>query len=343
MTRLKHLLWVCRIVSPNSTRAEIIEQAPARISWELVLMLASSELILPFLYRSLDDKNLLGLAPVEVVEIMREISNLSVNRNVELTNQIARVSHILNRIGIEPIWIKGAVRIIEAAKWSEVRPMHDLDLWVASSQLELATQALIDEGYGTRGNTKSGDKHDAPLYHEAEAARIEVHHHLVEPEQAQILPNERLLAGAIFFEWRGCRVGIPSLNDQILNIISQTPARNLPLGLISLARLLEFITLCSERGLSDSIEQVRKIYRNAKLSAVADKYIALAFDLFGPLRKLPMTVFWNALFFRFCFPRLHALWVGYADMRRYLNISASFEPRMFVEKMLRRTRDALER
>ncbi len=343
MRRLKHFIWVCRVVSPFSTQAQIIEQAPGPISWELVFAAASAHFILPFVHPCLEERCLLELAPPEARGALEQIYLLNADRNAALADQMERVSRALNRTGIVPVWLKGAARLIEGTKWSTMRPMLDLDLWVSAEDMESAIKALKAEGYGTRGPDDWGDKHNAPLFHDGETARVEVHHHLVDQAHSRILPNERLLAGAKFFEWRGQRVGVPSPGDQMLNIISQTTEREIQLGIVPARRPLEFVKLCSENGVASSLELVRDAYRKAGEAAFAEDYLALASTLFGLPGEFSAHAFSKPLFLRIYFPRLHALWFGYVDMRRYLGEFSLTKPREFLEKLLRRTWNVLRR
>ncbi len=343
MRRLKHFLWVCRVVSPFSTRAQILDQAPAPIRWELVFAAASSHLILPFIHPCLEEKGLLELAPPEARAALEQVYRLNADRNAALAGQVRRVSSALNRAGIVPVWLKGAARLIEGTKWSTMRPMLDLDLWIPAGDMAFAIEALKAEGYGTRGPDKPGTKHDAPLYHDAETARVEVHHHLVDPAFSRVLPNERLLAGARFFEWKGRRVGVPSAGDQMLNIVSQGTWQQLRLGIVQTRRLLEFVELCAGNGAANSLDLVREAYRQAGEAAYAESYLALAGALFGLPGEFRSRAIPKAVLLRMYFPRLHALWHGYTDMRRYLRDSSLAKPREFVGKLSRRTWTALKR
>jgi hypothetical protein len=343
MRRLAHFFWVCRVVSPFPTKAQIVAQAPAPISWELVFAAASNHLILPFVHPCLEEKGLLELAPPEARAALEQVTLLNAARNTALADQMERVSRALNRAGIVPIWLKGAARLIEATKWSTMRPMLDLDLWVPVADMESAINALKAEGYGTRGPDNRGGKHNAPLFHDGETARVEVHHHVVDPALSRILPNERLLAGARFFEWRGQRVGVPSPGDQLLNIISQTTEREMRLGLVPARRPLEFVQLCSGNGVAGSLELVRDAYRKADETAFAENYLALANTLFGLPGEFSARGIPKPLLLRIYFPRVHALWHAYADMRRYLGRTSLTNPREFLGKLSRRTRNALRR
>jgi hypothetical protein len=205
-----------------------------------------------------------------------------------------------------------------------------------------AIEVLKAEGYGTRGPDRPGTKHDAPLYHDAEIARVEVHHRLVDPAFSRVLPNERLLAGARFFEWHGQRVGVPSAGDQMLNIVSQGTWQQLRLGIVQTRRLLELVELCAENGAANSLDLVREAYRQAGEAAYAESYLALAGALFGLPGEFRSRAIPKAVLLRMYFPRVHALWHGYTDMRRYLRDTSLAKPREFLGKVVRRTSKALK-
>ncbi|MEO8007805.1 MAG: nucleotidyltransferase family protein [Betaproteobacteria bacterium] len=343
MRPLEHFIWVCRVVSPFSTRARIIDQAPAPIRWDLVFAVASAHLILPFVHPRLAERGLLELAPLEARDALEQMTLLNAGRNAALAGQMERVSAALNRADIVPVWLKGAARLIEGTRWSTMRPMLDLDLWVPDTDMRCAVGALEAEGYRSRAEDRPNAKHGAPLFHDGETARVELHYRLVDPAHSRILSNESLLAGAIELEWRGCKVGMPCAADQLLNIISQNTAQELRCGLVQARRPLEFVELCSEQGVAASLQRVRDTYRRAEDAAYAESYLALAANLFGLPGEFPATVSLTPFAMRLNFPRLHALWLGYLDMRRYLRDTSFTKPDEFLAKLVRRTWKALRR
>jgi hypothetical protein len=144
-------------------------------------------------------------------------------------------------------------------------------------------------------------------------------------------------------EWRGCRVGVPCAADQLLNIISQNSTQDLRRGMVQARRPLEFVELCSEQGVAASLERVRQRYRRADEADYAENYLALAARLFGLPGSFPAAVSLTPFAMRMNFPRLHALWLGYLDMRRYLRDTSLARPDEFAGKLVRRTWKALRR
>ncbi len=343
MNRLNHFLWMCRLVSPFSAREQIIADVPRPLSWEMVIAAASAHLIAPFVSPCLEEKQLLDLVPPEARTALEQLYLLNAERNAALTGQIERVSRTLNHAGIEPVWLKGAARLIEGSKWSTMRMMFDLDLWVPDAALEATNNALKADGYRIRtSNDEGGDPHGAALFHDGETARVEVHHHVVPQALARLLPNERLLECARFFDWRGLRVGVPSMGDQILNIASQDLSQMLR-GMVGANRPLEFVKLCSEHGVERSVNLIRDAFREAGEAEFAEEYLALASALFGLPGEFTARALVKTFLLRVRNPRLYGLWLAYRDLRLNLEEFPLPAPHVFLEKLMRRTRGALKR
>jgi hypothetical protein len=354
MTRdLASFLWACRLISPFATRAQIAAQTPRRIRWEAVIAGTSAHLIVPFLYPCLKEHGLLALPPSQARDALEEIHLINAERNRALAGQVESVSRTLNRAGIEPVWLKGAARLIEGSRWSTMRVVSDLDLWFPAPLLEHAMQALRAEGYEETADDPVvylNHHHFHPLWRTGEPAMVEVHRGMVDVRRAQVLTGERMLGNARFFAWRGVRVGVPSMADQILNIVSQDDVHVNLHGLIKARRPLEFARLCQEHGVERSIQLVRDAYRDSGEAEVVEQYFALASVLFGlpgdfPARAAVQEFLLrvNRFLFHVRFPRLETLWTQAEEGRRYWARHPSMRTRKRLKNIARRTWSAWSR
>ncbi len=342
MRRLDHFTWVCAVVSPLTSRERLLEAMPRPIDWHMVFAAASEHLFLPSVFCCLEQKDLLHLVPDEARDALQQVYLLNAARNRMLTGQVKRVSDILDRAGLEPIWLKGAARLIEAPDLAAQRTMFDLDLWLPAEQMEAAAAAMGVAGYRSDLQYPDvGQKHMSPLFHVAESAPIELHWRVVNPEWALILPNNVLHGGARLVQWRGTRLAVPSLDAQILNIVTQSSALDVLQTRMHAHRLLEFTILCAERGMPDSLQIVQTVYAAAGCDSTAERYITLARALFGAEAPVQRCGLPRSFALRIDSPRLYASWIFLADAFNYVRTLSRDQLIRFPEKFTRRARQLL--
>lgn len=131
---------------------------PDDAQWMAVIELANQAWLGPTLY--------LSLADVDIADDVRNYLSLlydkNLARNRKLRSQLIEAAIALNRADIEPIVLKGAIRLCQRSEERlGARIMSDLDLSVAPSELSRACAALADLGYreidGLRGMGRSTD------------------------------------------------------------------------------------------------------------------------------------------------------------------------------------------
>ena len=132
-------------------------------------------------------------------------------RNHALRRQLGQAAVSLNEVGIEPLLLKGAVRLVDGLYpdlgW---RFMHDLDLLIPPDRLGQAVACLESLGYCfTRDAAELPlqHRHLPPLTHDDAVAVVELHTNLLDPEE--MLPAEHVLARSRLVDLDGARVRVP--------------------------------------------------------------------------------------------------------------------------------------
>ena len=122
------------------------------IDWKRVVGHASAELVLPALAAALKDLDLLGALDQELAGFLELVHDANIERNGELRAELTIAVGVLNRAGIEPVLLKGAIRLATGLYPDDGwRMLRDLDLLVPQGRLAEATRALQDAGYARCG------------------------------------------------------------------------------------------------------------------------------------------------------------------------------------------------
>ena len=130
--------------------------------WPAVIALANHALLTPALFVSLERSGRIGGLPAEVGGYLRFIHDCNRDRNQRLSAQLAEVVSALNRRGVVPLLLKGAVPLFLASddRFSG-RMTSDLDLAVEAAEEPLALARLAKLGYrqlgGDRGMARPQD------------------------------------------------------------------------------------------------------------------------------------------------------------------------------------------
>jgi hypothetical protein len=341
---LSHLLWLCRLLSPYSSRARILEILPPRIAWEEVIALASVNGFLQSIHPALEDHGLCGLAPPEVQDALKEFHTQTVLRRREAAGQIERLSLLLNDARIEPVWLKGAGMIVRDSRWAARRFMSDLDFWVPPAQVQDAEAALRGQGYANHPRyLDPAEHHLAALHREGEPLMVEIHFGIAPPKVAAMLPLGRVLGRARRLEWRGARILVLHPADEAIHIASQarpSAARYLR-GRLSVRRVCEFVQIAAEVGAAVVAVELRAACADAHQEDFAEEFLVLAGALFQLPGEFAFQGALEGFAWKTSFPRLHSLYFGYQGLSRRGLAYHLMHPREFAMKFARHVRHSM--
>lgn len=132
-------------------------------NWWTILATANKAWLAPDLFLSLQQAGQLASIPGPVRDYLAFIHAKNLERNARLRTQLLEAARILNDAGIEPVLLKGAIHLFDAAPPELGRRMiSDLDLAMAPAEIEPARAALGAIGYlPTQRSNELGRLQDA--------------------------------------------------------------------------------------------------------------------------------------------------------------------------------------
>ena len=161
MTRADPFGTLCDIVDTRlagrpATPALAAAVANPRQPWPRLARLSGVHLLTPAVGAALEELGLAGSIPPDLSDYFAAMRSAGEERNGDLRADLFRIVAILNEAGVEPILLKGALRLVDGLfpddSW---RFMHDLDLLVPAAGVGRSTRALPvglgDGGTGRRG------------------------------------------------------------------------------------------------------------------------------------------------------------------------------------------------
>ena len=130
--------------------------------WQSVIALANRSLLTPALFSALAHSGEIDRLPYDVREYLEFIHDRNCERNVRLRAQLAEAVAALNRRGIVPLLLKGAVPLfLSPASRIPARMTSDLDLSVEAADEAGAQECLGELDYiplaGARGMARPQD------------------------------------------------------------------------------------------------------------------------------------------------------------------------------------------
>jgi hypothetical protein len=210
------------------------------VDWGRVVGYASADLVLPAFAAALMELGLRESLDPELGAFLAAVHAANGERNDELRTELAAAVSALNRAGIEPVLLKGALRLLDGLYpdhgW---RLLRDLDILVPRASLAAATQALADAGYARCG---TGDE----IRRSGGACQVDLHTELFfTPRHVRLLSAAELLAQASCVTFGAGRAYVPTAEHQLVHLIAHSQIRHLghALGRVSLCDRLEAAAL----------------------------------------------------------------------------------------------------
>ena len=185
--------------------------------------LAGRHLITPILAACLSRCEAAQRAPADFRLYLQFIQAENRRRNATLSAELAAAAAGLNRIGVEPVLLKGAIRLADGLYrdpgW---RFMRDLDLLVPRAEAPAAAAQLRAQGYVVAADAAhwpQAHRHLPRLARGDEHPAIELHLDLLS-ERCDLCPAEGVLARSRAVEFSGSRVRLPDPIDQLVHLIA---------------------------------------------------------------------------------------------------------------------------
>lgn len=220
--------------------------------------LAGRHLVTPMLAACFARPELARAAPEDFRLYVGFIHAENRRRNAALASGLAAAAASLNAIGIEPVLLKGAIRLADGLYpdpgW---RFMRDLDLLTPRDQAAAAAAELQRQGYAVTAEASdwpARHRHLPALVREDDGLVIELHLELLSAHR-DLCPAEEVLARAQPVDFAGARVRLPAREDQLAHLIAHDRLdRELrPSGSFLLRSLFEAALLCRDGASADRI------------------------------------------------------------------------------------------
>jgi hypothetical protein len=139
--------------------------------------LAARDFALPMLATVLDDAGIRDRVPADVATYLDYALAANAEGNDAIRAEALAIGRALGEAGVTGVLLKGAAWLFEAGPASRDRMMRDIDLLVASGDLDTAMRSLAHAGFlpsGTIG-TEQAHIHEWPLEHAGHPVSVEVH------------------------------------------------------------------------------------------------------------------------------------------------------------------------
>ena len=184
-TQFDILRQIDAIVNQN---AKLEQKALLKFDWEAILTTASAGLILPHIYVSLRNQKLLDFLEEDFVAYLHEIYILNKERNEALIYQAQVITDLLQKEGIEFVFLKGTALLI-SDYYGDIgsRMVGDIDLLVNEQDQERTDALFRKAGYVNNIEKSSigkldltDDRHLRRLVHSDYIGAVEIHKKVIE-------------------------------------------------------------------------------------------------------------------------------------------------------------------
>jgi Uncharacterised nucleotidyltransferase len=243
-------------------------ELPKNVDWVSLIGLANDTLTTPALMNFVD--RFQNEIPPHVRNYVREIYVRNQQRNQRLSNQLGEALRALNGIGVTPVLLKGAAKLATAESAVDVaRLISDLDIMIASEEIEIALEALSALGYRVYFQApNSAAKWYMDLERDGDVGMIDLHHQLPGHDYFyRSLGNIRQHCSVTTSRVGTAYVPLPSYQALILIVHDQFQDSDYWTGNIDLRHLIDLRELASSAEGIDwkllSAMSESRLYRNA--------------------------------------------------------------------------------
>lgn len=256
-----------------------------------LVRVAGRQMVTPTLAATLEAQGQLGGLSADFARILRAARHYNRKRNAAYSAALEETCLLLNGIGIEPVLLKGANRLVDDLyPDTSYRFLNDLDLLVPAGKAAEAHALMRSRGY--RAPFPFAPPHHLPLLeHPRLPIAIELHHQPLPPPADRVLAAATMAGTATRSAFRSAQARLPTPLDQIVHLIAaaQIQDSHRLTGTPPLRELLEAALLLA-RLEPDGVPMVIERFRQAGFGLSARVFFArlaatLGLGLASPLRS----------------------------------------------------------
>lgn len=190
------------------------------VDWQRATYMASVQAVMPLLYRYLSSE-FEGALPADAIGNLRRAFYGNSVRNLHLARELARLTALLERGGVQALALKGPALAMAAYGAVAMRQFTDLDLLVRKSEAPRAVELLLKEGYAPRAGYELADlgrpgAYEIALARAGALTEIDLHWRLIPPYFPLALDGEELWRRAVPVEIEGAAVRTLAPADHLL-------------------------------------------------------------------------------------------------------------------------------
>ncbi len=288
MTRPDPFRILCEVVDTRlagraASPALAAEVADPRQPWPRLVRLSGVHLLTPAFGAALEELGLAGSLPPDLRCYLAAMRSAGEERNRGLRADLVRILAILNEAGVEPVLLKGGLRLVDDLFPGDAwRFMHDLDLLVPAPTVGRATRALRGLRWreeGPEGGEPGGrdTRHALVLSRPDGSWRLELHDEPLEVGWRHLLDAAGVLAHARRRERDGVAYLEPAPEDQIAHLVlhAQLQHAHLATGRVLLRDLAELALLARRHG-NEKLAAARERLAASGAGTAADHMLLVA-------------------------------------------------------------------
>jgi len=239
------LQLIADILSFDSSYEQLQKDLNENPNWDAMVSTGSKHLMLPAIYCRLWQKDLLKYLPEELTMYLKEVTDLNRDRNTRLLEEAQQVSKLFDEHQIVHVYLKG-IALIAGDYFEDIaeRMIGDIDILIASDQLDKAFDLLVAQGYDDFIKFNYEVKNYRHYPRQIAAHRlgaIELHGQLLKHGFNHLMASEIVLAN----KQLGQQIPIPNTEHLIRNAIyaNQINDRHSYLGSIHLKGIYDVLVL----------------------------------------------------------------------------------------------------
>ncbi len=182
------------------TSDEVLMQnlANDNVNWDAIVIVASEHLVLPAVYCRLQQRSLLSYLPEDLVLYLEELTQLNRERNRTLLKEAEQISEVFKSHNINHVFIKG-IALLAGNYYKDhgERMIGDIDILVASDDLDKAFDLLVIEGYSKFlpfSYQVQNYRHLPRQISEKHLGAIELHNQLLKHEYCHLINPDNFLS-----------------------------------------------------------------------------------------------------------------------------------------------------
>lgn len=290
-TRLLRLACACLAYGSAEDRDALGSRLRALTAddWFELLLAVNEELLGPAMWAALDRASLVSLVPEDVADYLSYLHAANELRAARMADQLRETVGALNRAGVVPVVLKGAICLVEERTGRDGRMIADLDLLVREPDIPATCRTLADIGYGRLRDYPGHAQEVADFARDGDPSAIDLHkdmiafgRHFGHVDGRRPLGGEEVLAHARTLSWRGTTLRVPTVSHQILHLIlhDQLHDRDYFDGRVNLRHLLDTAQLTHKVDRDEFRSIAARLSRDG-LGAATGAYLLAAEDLFG--------------------------------------------------------------